>query len=110
MLSDTINLGFDGEDPAQRVLRYGAEMVLLSRADPALPSLVKHFTPLYCDTSACVLSRLPEHLAQAKQGLLVPTQVFEPSALYQSREGPDAVLREATLERVLIDAFPTSTP
>lgn len=109
LLTETIRLGYDGADPAERVLRSGAEVVLLGPRDPALPSLARHFTPVYCDAAACVLSRVPEHLERAKQGLLVPTVALPISALYQDRAGPDAVYAAVPKQRVRMAITPGTT-
>ncbi|ATB27778.1 hypothetical protein [Melittangium boletus] len=91
MIATNINLGYDKKDPLATVERYGTELVLLRRDDPALPRLTSRFTVLYCDEDACLLSRRPEDIALLREGKLRrPENFLFVSDYFKSARGPDA--------------------
>jgi hypothetical protein len=83
------NINFGAEaDPLETVTGYGADLVLLPASHPSLRRLASRYTPLYCDDEACLLSSNPEHVAKAKQALMVPKELMHPSDFFQERTLP----------------------
>lgn len=83
-----INFGLTEEDPIETLSRYQAELVLLPPSHSALPRLMSRYTPLYCDSDACLLSSKPEHIARAREKLIVPTERMHPSDFFQESALP----------------------
>ncbi|WP_434382340.1 hypothetical protein [Melittangium boletus] len=91
MISTNIRMGVDGVDPLVTLERYGTELVLLRRDDPALPRVVTRFKPLFCDEDACLLSRRPEDIALRESGRLrLPENYVFVGDYFKSARGPDA--------------------
>jgi hypothetical protein len=83
-----INFGFTEEDPLQTVTDSGAELVLLPHSHSAIQRLALRYTPLYCDSDACLLSSRPEHIAKAREELMVPKEPLHPSDFFQQASLP----------------------
>jgi hypothetical protein len=81
----------EARDPLAVLDQYGADMLLVPRKYTQLARVSSVFTPLYCDDDACVLSRKPEQLILARQGLVVPRRAVAASEFFHSPRADDVL-------------------